>query len=226
MTGSTNGEALRQQAERLPELERPTILVGDISELEYLLTLRDEEDIRFDRIIGRNLFTAFAANATHQELIRMLDDRLLRGGRLCLVQTIARHGQRLYNLVDWSNASAALAGKVRVAEEGIYTDETDPLVNWDERDLESAMRASGLAHIQVQIEQQPGTRRITGRHLSRWFEEDKVEDDRPSYGQRLLNAGLTQAELEQVSTLYRRQLVDQMVSWSGTIAYLVAHQQS
>ena len=49
---TTDGEALRQQAERLPELERPSILIGDITDLEMLLTLRGEEALLFDRIPG------------------------------------------------------------------------------------------------------------------------------------------------------------------------------
>ena len=37
------GEGLRQQAERLPEIERPVVLVGEPDELRDLLTLRGEE---------------------------------------------------------------------------------------------------------------------------------------------------------------------------------------
>ncbi len=54
---TTDGEALRQQAERLPDLERPFILIGDLTELDTLLTLRGEDDLRFDRILARNLVT-------------------------------------------------------------------------------------------------------------------------------------------------------------------------
>ncbi len=50
------GEALRQMAEKLPELERPFILIGALNELAYLLALRGEANLKFDRILGRNLF--------------------------------------------------------------------------------------------------------------------------------------------------------------------------
>jgi putative ATPase len=57
-TDPTSGEAVRQQAERLPELERPFILIGALSELPTLLALREEAEIRFDRILARNPLTS------------------------------------------------------------------------------------------------------------------------------------------------------------------------
>jgi len=56
------GEGMRQQAERLPEMERPVVIFGDssspsglgVEELPDLLALRGEQDLRFDAIVGRN----------------------------------------------------------------------------------------------------------------------------------------------------------------------------
>src|SRR5690606_5373244 len=53
------GEALRQQAQNLPELQRPVVLVGQPQELAQLLQLRGEEDVRFDRVLARNPLPAF-----------------------------------------------------------------------------------------------------------------------------------------------------------------------
>ncbi|HEY7494361.1 MAG TPA: AAA family ATPase, partial [Candidatus Tectomicrobia bacterium] len=45
--------ALQQQAERLPEVERPVVLVGDLLQLAELLLARGEQAIRFDAAVGR-----------------------------------------------------------------------------------------------------------------------------------------------------------------------------
>lgn len=217
---SQAGEALRQQGERLPELERPHVLVGQLDELDYLLSLRGEEDVRFDRILGRNPFTQYALS-DGQTLARVAQ-KLRPGGRLCLAQVIPRYGQRLYRLVDWSDVPAGLAEKVRTAEEGIYADEADPLVNWDEMDVETQLQAAGWVQVQTQIERQAEPRPITADHLARWFDENEVGDGRASYGQRLLEAGLTPAELAQVDALYRRQLQGQTVPWQVVLAYISA----
>jgi putative ATPase len=233
VTDSVQGEALRQQAERLPELERPAILIGDLSELDYLLSLRDEEDLRFDRILGRNPFTFHASRFTPGEVIELLGNRLLPDGRLVIAQTIPRHGQRLYALVDWSSVPSELAEKVEAAEEAIYSDASDPLVNWDERDLEAALQKAGLAQVRIQVEKQIEQRKITAEHLARWFGQaivsgqpdsvDSIQDkERPSYGRRLLDAGLTPAERDQIGALYQRELLHQDVTWHTLIAYIQA----
>lgn len=213
----TTGEALRQQAERLPELERPHVLSGDPAELEYLLTLRGEETIRFDRIIGRNPFTAYAEQLSREALAALLKARLLPDGRLAIVQTIPRHTQRLYALVDWAGHED-LREKVAAAEEAIYSDAADSLVNWDESDTAEALRAAGFA-VDVTLVPQTEQRRITAAQLARWFGEAGVE--RPSYGQRLAQAGLLPDEVAQVEQRYRS-LRDTTVAWQQTHAYLIA----
>ena len=61
-------EALRQQAARLPEVERPVVLAGEPGELADLLALRGEGELRFDAIAGRNALGALADPARLQEL--------------------------------------------------------------------------------------------------------------------------------------------------------------
>lgn len=214
-----SGEALRQQAERLPEVERPQILVGRPDELSRILALRDESDLRFDRILGRNLFATSQQPIT--DFLTPLSKLLLPGGRLCLAQVVPRHGQRLYALVDWAGVPEKLAEKVRAAEETIYQDAEDPLVNWDETDLETALRESGFATVQVIVEKQVEQRRITAVHLERWFGE-RTGEGRLSYGGRLAAAGISEKQVERVKVEYGRQLRDQTASWHTISVYLVA----
>jgi putative ATPase len=214
---TTDGEALRQQAERLPELERPFILIGDLTELDTLLALRGEEDLRFDRILARNPITQYP-NYSITELFTPVKERLAEDGRFCLVQTIPKHGQRLYQLVDWSGAAKALAQKVAQAEEAIYADKTDPLVNWDESDVQSGLEAAGFTTVTLQLDREKGQRRLTRGHLERWF----GGDGDGTYGRRLREGGLSEKEMEKVRTLYKRQLEEQSVGWETAVAYIIA----
>jgi putative ATPase len=209
------GEALRQMAAKLTEVERPFILIGGAAELDYLLGLRGEADLRFDRIIGRNLlFTIDDFGLTMERLA----GRLAENGRLCLLQTIPRHGQRLYELVNWSGHEA-LREKVAAAEEAIYHDPVDPLVNWDEGDVETAVREAGLAVVRVVVERPLGQQQITPAHLQRWFGE---KGERLSYKERLLAGGLTKREVGVVEQLYGRQLLQQVVGWKTAVGLVVA----
>mgnify|MGYP001002262345 CR=1 FL=1 len=219
---TTDGEALRQQAARLPELERPFILIGDLTELDTLLALRGEDDLRFDRILARNPITQFPTYSI-TELFTPLKQRLLPDGRFCLAQTIPQHGQRLYRLVDWSGETKTLANKVAQAEEATYADTADPLVNWNETDLKAGLAAAGFTAVTVHLDREKGQRRLTSGHLERWF--GRPGDESPgygTYGQKLLDGGLSEKEVEKVRTLYRRQLEEQVVGWETAVAYITA----
>jgi putative ATPase len=212
-TNSQAGEALRQQAAQLPEIERPAVLIGPPGELADLLVLRDEGDVRFDHILSRNPHNVdlFAA-----ELLRLLAELLLADGRFSLVQTIPRHGQRLYRLVDWQG-DGALGQKVAAAEEGIYSEATDPLVNWDEKDLVTWLETIFIVESD-QLVIESGQQRIAAAQLARWL-APAVDGERPSYRQRLKTAGLTAAECDRVATIYQRQLQEQVVAWETTVFY-------
>ena len=199
-------EALQQLAERLPQLNRPQVTV----ELE-------ESTGPFDVILGRNLFTQAGWERSR---LAELPVRLGPDGRLYLAQIMPRRGQRLYALVDWSDLPAGLFERVRQAEEGIYQDETDPLVNWDMSDLEQQLEAAGFVVTTADLLAQREQRQISAGHLARWFGEG--DGERRSYGERLSAAGLNQDEIAQVSSLYGRQLRDTTVSWESATAILGA----
>ena len=58
---AAEADALREIANRLPQVERPVVLQGALAELPGLLALRGEADVRFDAIVGRGTL-ALAAN--------------------------------------------------------------------------------------------------------------------------------------------------------------------
>ncbi len=215
----TNGDALRQMASRFPEPERPVIMIGEVEELDYLLQLRGEEDLQFDRVIGRNVFTR--RMAVLPVLAAQLLPRLLPGGLFCFAQVVPRHTQRLYELFDWSGYEHLLE-KVRAAEEGIYADATDPLVNWDETDLVDGFQKAGLNAVQVKLESATEHRFITAAQLDRWFAADQTVPERSSYGQRLQESGLTVDEIKRTESLFRRHLLEKQVSWQVTNAFITA----
>jgi putative ATPase len=208
------GEGLRQQAEGLPELQRPVVLVGPpagsgqgLEELPELLALRGEgalpgkAGLRFDAIVGRNALGPLPDKA---QALRLLANLLQPGGRLSLAETVVKQAQRLYDLVDLSSLDEDLRGRVVEAEEGIYAEAGDPLVNWTAGDLQRDMEAAGFEAVAVQEESEESETLISPAAIERWFAENP-DRERPSFAQHLLDR-ITAEELAEVRALFQRQL--------------------
>jgi putative ATPase len=212
-----SADALRQQARSLNPLLRPVILAGDVSEVAELIELRGEEPVAFDVILGRNSLIQKSDKAAAVHAMATL---LAPRGRLSLAEVLPRRGQRLYHLVDLSALNPDLRQRLAAAEEAIYNNAADPMVNWDASDLEHMLHAAGLSETQVVVETDSGQQRITAELLQRWFTIVETKG-RPSYAQHLLRQ-LTEPELAQVQTLFEAKLHGQWVDWATAIAYVSA----
>jgi putative ATPase len=222
------GEGLRQQAEGLPELQRPVVLVVPLSssghgleELPELLALRSEgglageAQLHFDAIVGRN---ALGLLADKVQALQLLGTLLQPGGRISLAETVVNQAQRLYDLVDLSSLGESLRGRVIEAEEGIYGETSDPLVNWTAGDLQRDLEAAGFETVAVQEEDEESEALINPAAIEGWFAEDP-DRERPSYAQHLLGR-ITAEELAEVQVLFQRQLAGQSVPWRTQIAFI------
>jgi putative ATPase len=237
--------ALREIAARLPELERPAVLQGILSQLPGLLADRGEASVRFDAIIGRSALApppdrAPAAGSTpsqpaspsvpsahdsppaldRQAAARLLAGLLAPGGAISLAEPVPAQAQRLYALADLAPLGKSLAEKVRSAEEAIYAALDDPALSWDADDLQAAFLAAGLGDVTVETRETVAETRVAPATVARWF-TPAPEGARPSYGQHLA-VRLTAEELVRVQGLYERALAGQTVSWRSVTAFLVA----
>lgn len=206
-----DAEALTQLAARLDEAERPMVFVGTLNDLPAPL---GDPAIRFDAIVGHN---ALLEQPDKGAALHTLRGLLADGGTLSLAENVPRHTQRLYDLVDLSELDEGLAQRIRLAEEAIYHDEADPLVNWDGPDLMELLAGAGLA-VEAQTEREVRDIQVTEKLLARWFADGANE--RVSYRQRLA-AQLNADEINQVRRLFERQLQNQAVQWRSRVVYIV-----
>ena len=201
--------ALQEQAQNLDEVDRPIVLHGGIEEQAQQL---DAEEVRFDAIVGRN---ALLASADKEASLAHLAKILAANGWLALAETIPRHTQRIYALGDRSLLQPELAERLIAAEESIYTDAADGLVNWDDDTLQAALTAAFPAETQagrVSIERidTDTDLRITDAHIRRWF--GPALGKRKSYAERLAER-MQPSEVEQIESWIRGQLLNQTVAW-------------
>ncbi len=112
VSNPTEAEALKEQAATLPELLRPIVLTVNSNKLPSVLAEK-YKDIRFDCIMGRN---TLMAETDKVEVVKSLIPWLSADGALVLAETVPRHTQRLYDLLQPAWLPSELWEKLKIAE--------------------------------------------------------------------------------------------------------------
>jgi len=212
---ATAAETLAEQAGHCPELSKPHILAGAITDPGALLKRAGHGDVRFDLIVGRNALTRVADKPAALQAIVAL---LAVGGTVSLAEAIPKHTQRLYQLVDLTRLDGDVSDRLIAAEEDIYADADDPMVNWDAADLEEWLRQAGLTSGAVEVRTQTIVHGFTPELIESWF-PPRAAGERPSYAQRL-SSRLAPEEVARVKALYQSSLPGKTLPWSSTVARL------
>ena len=227
-----DADALRQLSERLPQLARPVVMEGEIAELPTFLKLMSgrlpvvdaamraaQPALRFDAIVGYNALLDVPDKAG---VFRLLSGLLAAGGTISLSDRAPRYTQRLYRLVDAPELDADLMQRWQQAEEAIYAQPDDPLVNWEEDGLAAMATDAGLA-VTIQVEDEITETQITAGMVARWFAA--AAGGRPSYADHLSRC-LSIGEIAQVRGLFERQLAGQIVAWRARLIFLTGRRQA
>jgi putative ATPase len=174
-------------------------------------------DVRFDLIVGRN---ALANAADREQALAQTRQLLSPEGQLIICETIPREAQRLYKLTPLLRAlPEELAAKLRTAEEVIYGDGEDSLVNWGEAELLLWAQAAGFANCRTETWTQKTHQKLSAPQLDRWFSQTEI-GNRPSYLHHLQKT-LSPTEVQEVERIFRARLTGQMVEWTSTLVLLI-----
>ncbi|NEQ44964.1 MAG: AAA family ATPase [Leptolyngbya sp. SIOISBB] len=202
--------ALAEQAAMLPELSRPVIFQASLSEIASELK-KVAHGVKFDRIVGRNLFGTISPTA---DLIQAIVAELNTTGRLALVEMVPRDSQRLWQLIPAEKLPKTLQNHWRQAEESLYADTTDPRFAWTGETLTQLLEAAGLTVTWSQEVVQSDLF-VSQKLCDRWFDTTNPH----SYRSRLATA-ISAQDLATIEKLLRRQVQNQTVTWQSTCLWL------
>ena len=206
--------ALAEQASNLPELSRPIILQTHLANLSTVLT-QQAPAVKFDCIVSRN---ALLHEADKAAVIQVVVERLQMGGAIALAESVPRQAQRLYALLNHQKLDAELYERLVSAEESIYSNADDPMVNWDATDLQHWFEQQGLKTSLELIQTQTDIH-ITAGLLARWFRPTPAGVGKLSYGDRL-SQSLCKTDVAAIQKIFIRQLQNQTVHWQSTVAFI------
>jgi len=217
----TFASGLLAQAMNLNELDRPVIMSGPLLKIRELVLAEGEGDVRFDAVVGRN---GFLLHEDKKAAFHAVAQMVAPDGTLSLVEGVPSRGQRIYELTDSKGLDKKLVEKWIAAEETIYEDPLNPMVNWNRDDLAHAAGAAGLTVEQLNSEQTATEFVVTEAVLSRWFPEKGVaqkKPTKPSYAERLA-AFLSQDEVDRIRRYITERLAGKQISWMSESIHLVA----
>jgi putative ATPase len=122
-------------------------------------------------------------------------------------------------LLEKSKLDADLYQRLVAAEEAIYSDKLDPMVNWDTDELRVALESVGLV-VEVDEQRELTSMHITPALIKRWFTTTSTTN-RPSYAAHLAN-NLDEEEIRAVKELFTRFLLHKTVNWESAITFVRA----
>ena len=210
-------ETLTGLARQCPELRTPHLLTGRVQDLPELLRQSGAGDVLFEAVVGRNLLLRETDRGT---VLAMVAGLVAAGGQLVLAETLPRHSQRLYQLVDLADLSPGLTAKLEAAEEAIYCNADDPMVNWDAAEAVTWATAAGFEKVTAEPQPQTRPQWFSQAQVERWFAMET--GDRPGYAQLLEHHGLSPAEIQEVRRRYLRDLAGKTVTWRSQVLLLKA----
>ncbi|MBR5024666.1 MAG: AAA family ATPase [Victivallales bacterium] len=208
-----NADILLEQANNLNSLRRPNLLVSNAETLAETFEKSEWKDVRFDFIIGRN----FIANASDkqaavQNIVKLMNET---DGNVALAENIARHTQRLAALLQ--DHGQEWLPRIRKAEDDIYANPDDPLVNWDEKTLASYFENAGRSIKNIELQSFTREIIISSAQLQHWF------DNAPgSFRSRLLKL-CTEDDVDNFFNAVRTELLNHKVQWTTQVAFLHIH---
>ncbi len=223
VTTDKDYQALTEQSAWLSELSRPTIVkvsAVKVSAENWLAALKQQAKkdsltdsfILFDGIIGRNILMALPNKlAAIEQFCQLLSPT----GQLVLAESIPARSQRLSQLLAPSQTEPDLLEKLAAAEDQLFHNSTDAMINWDVPDLQRDFETAGLnCYIETETFKTPLV--ITSALLERWLGQSG------KYRQLLINQNLSSTEIELISQQFTRQLANQSVLWNRSIAFIQA----
>jgi putative ATPase len=201
-------EVLLHYAERFREEERPVIVGEDI---ESFRIPEENAGLQFDVIVGRNLFTR---RPDKGHICGRLFELLSGEWRLSLVEVVPSKAQRLSAFIPDGSLSEEELAAWKKAEESVYSDPANPLVNWNEETLKTLLSAAGFSGVSFLSVSYREVRVPGERECSSWFDVK-----REGYGSVILRE-LGSELFEKGKKILTSRLSGAEVDWLSTVCYL------
>ncbi len=170
------------------------------------------DGILFDGILGRN---ALMATADKLRSIRQIKQLLHADGKVVLAESVPKRAQKLSELLDHTQIEPELYEQLGNAESYLFNNPKDPMINWDATDLQHSFETAGFV-CQIEVTEFSTEVLVTSNLLERWLGMSG------KYCDRLVQQGLSTADIKRIQAHFTQQLQNQTVFWNRSIVFVKA----
>lgn len=145
--------------------------------------------------------------------------RILRqNGRISIFEPIIRKNTKYQNLVN--SDTFPNYKLVKIAEDRIFSDENDPLMNFDEQSLENNFKKAGFKNIDVDIQIESSTYQAKQEMIEPWF-NTPPSPDRATLRQKFLEY-MSENDVNDFINALKIELDGKMITLNSPVAYIYA----
>jgi putative ATPase len=205
-------ETMKTLAQRFPPFKQPQVIQTSFKDCDKDIKKEAGREVAFDVIVGRNVL----AHVKDKVLfINCVGECLKDTGRLVLAETVHSASSTISDFIK-GNRSEFLE-KFKIAEEALFSDAQNKMVNWSVDSLKKDLNKSDLLEIDVSEEIFTSVRRLSAADIEFWLRESG-KGERNSLGN-FLREVFSPEDFEEIRKTLHDQLDNTEVTWKGVVAF-------
>lgn len=205
-------ETLKTMAMRFPALSRPQILKSKVETVKQDIIKATGEKIAFDVVIGRNILGHASDKIS---LIQQLSYCLGENGHIVLAETVHSASQKISDLINFKHG---LKKKFQNAENALFANVNDPMVNWNSESLKKDLNETKAFKIKISKITFSPIRRISPPDIDYWLRVSP-KDTKKSLGDHLRMV-ISKQKFIEVEKMLHSQLDNVELPWNSTVLFI------
>ncbi len=206
-------QTLQSMASNLDQLSRPQIIQSKIEGIVECIKKEAGQKVKFDLVLGRNILRNLSDKVF---FLTGVSSVLSSSGRIVISETVPSMGQRISELIAGSVEQETFS-RFKIAEEQLFGDAADTMVNWNEKTLVNDISSAGFK-VTASVASDSVRRRIAPDEIDYWFRATSG-NERASLGDRLA-LHFSPEEKEQLRLLLHKKLDYKEVDWKTSVLFM------
>jgi putative ATPase len=201
--------------DRIEPLSRPQFVLTDIESFDSELKKAAGSNVKFDIFMGR---TVLSDKSDKKAVFLRILELLGKDGRLVIAENVSSEGQRLSDFLDMKQFHSSLVDKFYAVERELFSEVSNPMVNWTVESIKKEFENMGDFNISVQAIVEHPVRRLKNGDIEFWF---RTEDGsaKKSFGSRL-SEKCTPDEVDKIRRMLHVKLDNKEIAWK-TVTMIV-----